>query len=508
MPYHIKKLDRRYRFKNVHGNYSKPYQFKTRLFNNPDKKDFAAYNETTEDIQKLIGLCVKEKTRIRACGSRWSLSEAPYTDGFLISSVNMEDKPDMKFKGFLNNDYLEQPANNNEFLFAQCGNTIKDLNAYCVATQRSLKASGASNGQTIAGAMSTGVNGSAWKTGCIQDFVVGLHIVKGDQPEDAVYLEPANAPVANQQFVNRIKATIIRDDELFYSALVSLGSFGYIHGVMIQTVPLYKLHNTIKKVTVQDAYDFTKTQAIRNTPMELPDRPIEDLYHLKFYINQYNLNTRAEIMYEIPLGERGFGDLLQYGKDFLIKMGTAIVTLIDDLIPPLIDKLIPKDGSSEMGFLGDIFSDTTNARGGQFSCSIAVEAINAEQITRLMMAHFEKRGVKKIPSVFSYRFVPKSKAIMAFTKFDLNCIIGIDGLSNKHSISYLKEVTKILANSGVPHTWHWGKQNYMDATFVKKAYGPQLDTWRAKRAAFLTHEVGKAFSSDYVNDLGLTTIYP
>ena len=208
MPTLISSKDK-YSFKNVHGNYRKSYFYHTRLFNDPTKKNFAAYNDTTEEIKKLIWMCAKEKVRIRACGSKWSLSEVPYAKGMLIFSVNPDNKPDLKFKGFLNDNYLEQAGEKNEFLFAQCGNTIKDLNLFCQEAKRSLPTSGDSNGQTIAGAISTGVNGSAYQFGCIQDAVVGLHIVRGDGEKDSIYLESASNPVANQQFVDRIKATLI-----------------------------------------------------------------------------------------------------------------------------------------------------------------------------------------------------------------------------------------------------------------------------------------------------------
>ena len=125
MSYLIEKKDRRSRFKNVHGNYSKPYQAKVKLFNDPTKKNFTAYNATSKDIRNLIKLSLLEKTRMRVCGSTWSLSEAPYTDGILVFNVNEENKPDLKFKGFLNKSYLEKEGDKDEFLFAQWGNTIK-----------------------------------------------------------------------------------------------------------------------------------------------------------------------------------------------------------------------------------------------------------------------------------------------------------------------------------------------------------------------------------------------
>ena len=93
--------EKKHFFQNVHGNYKKQYRYHTQLFNDPEKKDFATYNDTSEAIKKLIWMCAKDNVRLRACGSKWSLSEAPYADGMLVFSVNPDNKPDLKIKTFL-----------------------------------------------------------------------------------------------------------------------------------------------------------------------------------------------------------------------------------------------------------------------------------------------------------------------------------------------------------------------------------------------------------------------
>src|SRR5262245_28865182 len=62
-------------------------------------------------------------------------------------------------------------------VFAQCGVLIKTLSAYLEARGLSLSTSGASNGQTIAGAISTGTHGAANAFGSIQESVLGLHMI-------------------------------------------------------------------------------------------------------------------------------------------------------------------------------------------------------------------------------------------------------------------------------------------------------------------------------------------
>ena len=52
---------------------------------------------------------------------------------------------------------------------------------------------GASNGQTIVGAMSTGAHGSSFDVGAVQDYIIGMHLIVG--PNRHIWLERKSAPV-------------------------------------------------------------------------------------------------------------------------------------------------------------------------------------------------------------------------------------------------------------------------------------------------------------------------
>ena len=65
----------------------------------------------------------------------------------------------------------------NKLFLAQCGNGVWELSRFLKTRSLSLKTSGASNGQTIAGVTATGAHGSAFDVGAVQDFVVGMHII-------------------------------------------------------------------------------------------------------------------------------------------------------------------------------------------------------------------------------------------------------------------------------------------------------------------------------------------
>ena len=129
-----------------------------------------------------------------------------------------------------------------DLFFVECGMSVLDVNEKLEQDsnpKRSLKASGASNGQSIAGCTSTGTHGSAFKVGAVHDTIVGLHIVVS--PDRHVWLEKKSNPVASDDFINWLGAEAIKDDELFNAAVVSFGSFGFIHGILLETEPIFLL---------------------------------------------------------------------------------------------------------------------------------------------------------------------------------------------------------------------------------------------------------------------------
>ncbi len=121
------------------------------------------------------------------------------------------------------------------------------MNNWLKKNKRSLKTSGASNGQTIVGCFSTGTHGSAIDTGSVPDFIVGMHIITG--PGKHIWLERESYPVVSDAFIQKFKTKLVADDELFNAALVSFGSFGFIHGVMIETEDIYLLEMLSQKNT-------------------------------------------------------------------------------------------------------------------------------------------------------------------------------------------------------------------------------------------------------------------
>jgi hypothetical protein len=223
---------------------------------------------------------------------------------------------------------------------------------------QSLKASGASNGQTVAGATSTGTHGSAYKVGAVHDTIIGMHIITG--PDKHVWLEKASNPVASPDFIEWLNAELVQDDDIFNSAVVSFGSFGFIHSLLIETEPVFLLEkHTSANIPYNDdlktainTLDFTRIKKFLPYPLNAQNPP---LYHFELLFNphQFAFNDPKgvyfKLMYKILLHlimknlqkmksintEMSYWELFKLYWDRLFKHTTAT------LVPALVTKLLP-----------------------------------------------------------------------------------------------------------------------------------------------------------------------
>ena len=108
----------------------------------------------------------------RAVGGGWSLSTVACTDDYFINTrpLNIIDVG-------LNPEHVEPGVDPEMLVLAQCGAGVSEINQALEIKSLSLPTSGASDGQTIAGAISTGTHGAAIHVGAMQDYVMALHFI-------------------------------------------------------------------------------------------------------------------------------------------------------------------------------------------------------------------------------------------------------------------------------------------------------------------------------------------
>ena len=76
-----------------------------------------------------------------------------------------------------------------------------------------------------------------------------------------------------------------------------------------------------------------------------------------------------------------------------------------------------------------------------------------------------------LSGIFSYRYVKRSAATLAFTKFDPTCILELDCAESNTTRNFYNAVWNELEARNIPYTFHWGKIHNLDEAKTKKMYG-------------------------------------
>jgi len=513
---------------NQHHNFNFKFRQPTsyRLSNPmPNVAAIDRYNATTKNIQTAIQLNVINQLRTRALGSNWSFTKVGYAKDRII------DTKRLRLKMSLAANHLDDLCDytTDDLIFLQAGNTIMDINAKLEGdpvAKKSIRASGASNGQTIAGAMSTNTHGSAFEVGSVHDMVVGLHIVTGANSH--VFVDRASDPVVSDAFVQAIGAAHIRDDETFNAAVVSFGSMGVIHGVILRTEPIFLLEKYRERVALTD--DLLKTMDtldFSHIHLPVPENSQRKLYHWSLVLNPYKLNDGERgayltTIYKIPydathqertLGDRGY----TYGDDTLGIVDRLIRGLrmwgwggrfaIKRLANRLTRLQYPDNQQFPwVGTMGETFN-YTSLRGRAASMAVGVDVSNTSKAVKILLDLV--KNDKPMPGVVGIRYVKGTEATLGFTKFSTTCIFELDGVDTPLMHECYDLLLQKLNEQNIPFTLHWGKMNdYLNEETLQKMYTkPKINSWLRVRSQLLqTDEVRAVFTNEFMEKCGLDKV--
>jgi FAD/FMN-containing dehydrogenase len=472
--------------------------------NEPALGPLEAYNDTTKGIQQLINDAINNNYQLRAVGAAWSwTSIAAADDGILIDTKPLNTIFEIAPQSVVPT-YEGDIA---KLFFAQCGNGVWELSSFLRKRNLSLKTSGASNGQTIAGLLATGAHGSAFDFGSVQEFVKGLHIIVG--PTKHIYLERKSSPVVSASFINKLETELVQDDDLFEAALIHLGALGFIHGVMIETEDLFLLECYMQRMPYDEA--LKKTMELDFSAGILPcglERP----FHFEVKINPYDMTGGAYVtsMYKRPYRQdyprpvpnaEGIGP----GDDAACFVG-RLTQAVPAVVPSLVNKLLAgalTPFSKQFGTLAEIFDNTT-LHGRLISTAIGIPVSQVQRVTDILLELNKTKG--PFLGLFAFRYVKKSNAALAFTRHDPTSVLELDGAFSKNMEAFFDEVWKRLEDEQIPHTYHWGKMSNLDYDKISRMYGDGLDKWISARNKLLDRNTMKVFTNPIMKQWGLDKV--
>jgi hypothetical protein len=480
------------------------------------KPPLETYNSATTELQGIIRACVQQGRSLRAHGSLWSLSTVAVTDGRLIDNTALR----LAFEVPADAADPAYPGDAARLRFIECGNSVAALNDYLFSGGLSIKGCGSNNGQTIAGAISTGTHGGAYKFGAMQEMVVGLHLVTG--PDRHVYLERQSAPVMQPAFAEGIGADFMRDDALFNAALVSLGAFGVLHGIMIETRELFLLN----AARFRHPYDDTLKQAISTCdptliplPAEASGFPRNKPYHFEIFFNPNEDTPPAEaivhIMYESPYdpdhysppvwnaGEAGLG---ASGLDVMGTLVGRIPSPLNKLAVPLLNSQVGQEFAAyfKQAIIRDLFRGEKTL-GKTLACGIGMPVARAVEAMEIAFEAYRDADIV-LPLILSHRFVKGTQALLGFTRFSTTAVMEMDAVNTPRTLAFFNEVWNRLDAAGIPFTLHWGKYNaFLTPERVRNCYGDAaVDQWLASRKTLLEDAaVRQIFINDFMKAVGL-----
>ncbi len=485
------------------------------------------YKRATGNLQWAIGNAIDNHLTLRAIGANWSLSPVAMCRGGMLQTKGLDLIINVR-DNFVSPAYLTGGRSSDALKLVECGVQMSRLNKTLEIESnpaRSIRASGGSNGQTVAGATSTGTHGAALLTGAVHDAIVGIHLVTGRDTH--VWLERASYPVASDAFINWLGATSMRDDDLFNAALVSFGSFGIIHSVMLETEPLfllkeYRISDFIYSDELMDAFSTLDFGKLKVLLPDLPDSvPGHELYHMEINLNPYSVRKGSKggmyvfLFYKVPVPPGFVADQsgLNTGPspEFIWMMKGLLSALGGDLSYNTIKKKTSQEFEKNIRpatlmpkTIGSIFRDT-RFTGNIASFALAVATSSLPVAVEQILAEI---GVNAFAGAVAVRFVKGTKATLGFTRFEHTCVIEMDGLDIKGNHQVFAKVIARLENKGIPCTIHWGKLNEpLNANRVTNMYSSnKVQSWKRSREILLKPETRAVFTNDFMIRCGLNTL--
>jgi hypothetical protein len=275
---------------------------------------------------------------------------------------------------------------------------------------------------------------------------------------------------------------------------------------MIEAEPLYLLEASRRRISIDGQLKRAmQTLDFSAIPMPYAD---EEPLHFEVVINPHDTSGGAYVttMYQRPYrndyprptsSPAGLGP----GDDVL-----AVVGKLGDTLPavvgPLVNAVIGTEYrpyAQQWGTPGEIFSSTATLQKAM-SAELGVSLADAVRVLDLMLAAPEVRGYA---GVLAFRYVKRSRALLAFTKFDITCTIELPAAFADRTLSYYNAVWQGLEDAGIPYTLHWGQMHNFTPARVRTMYGAAVDDWIASRNALLAPQVQAIFTSPFLRQCGL-----
>lgn len=464
------------------------------------------------------------------------------------------------------------PTRADHIAFASGGTRLRELVRWAEGFGLTVTTSGTHLGPTLAGGFGTASHGSSLGYGGLQNMVLGMHLICG--ASEHVWIERRSHPVLSDSAVKQLDigsgnpVRVVRDDAMFEDALVHLGGMGIVNGVAIELTDnrAYGLLKRNVPITADWLAEMSCGQ-FGKIAKRLGYSGSPAFYELTIDPHAPFGTSALHTMYFAANGKTTVSSThagLMRPGDAVCAMGSAMAercsTNVETVAKPkksgktaaapppdptaavlrqLLDNnnsaydyyrnkgqfdpglmpFKPGPGGATSYIWSQLHGDdiTGGIPGALYNASFSVPRSDLHKAIPLICT-----AVKGLPGsfVFTVRFVSNPSGSLAFTRFEENAVIEIDGLSpficnlqatqlppHTPQIDQIRQILGLLAqtlpagaalvrrtldSAHIPYSMHWAKLGDLDKPKVYADFGnpnesdSMIRRWRQTRHALLS----------------------
>jgi hypothetical protein len=206
---------------------------------------------TLAELVSVVQMASSGGHRLHVVGSGWGFENIAYSPDWMVR-LNRLNKPLMGVtSGALNAQWAAMQTAGADVLFhVEAGASVADVNDALAAAGLALPTLGGSNGQALAGAITTGTHGGDIALPPLAGLVMAMHLVTVDGRE--LWIERASAPITDDLALARTLSCgdteILRNDDVFNALLIGFGRFGVIYSYVLRVQQAFRLAEWTTKV--------------------------------------------------------------------------------------------------------------------------------------------------------------------------------------------------------------------------------------------------------------------
>lgn len=459
---------------------------------------------TADTVRRLIGQVRNAGGSMRAYGGGLSLSAVATSPHLMVNTRHLTLKYPIDY-GCMDSKSSYHYSN---LFYFQCGTLLPEVYRYLEGRGRTLPTSGTCTNQTLGGAVSTGTHASAHHFGSVSDAVVAIHVITGPEPDDVLWLERATLPAVTHNFADRIGARLVRNDDLFNTALISFGSCGFVMGFLVNTIPLHKIKAVRRTIFVGSGLDhILQTLDFDALHTFIPSVNSTSVNDVTFVVNPHNSNgtVHCTVMERVELNTA----TIPAPANTDIRPGTnmlGVVGLVGNTSPELIPQSLHTLLDKSYKDVGP-FVDTPVATYRQptvFGMATSTEVGIPLQHTAAVLHLLRTIGTPLLnyAGIFAIRYIKQTRAFLGMAQFPITAVIELPGVKCQGTHDFHKAVFHALKSASVPFTFHWGME-MPEGPEALVHYGANKERWiKARRELLGSNRT--LFDNDVTRALGLS----